>query len=97
MDDSKVRERAEAHGNAVVAGDLRRAAADLTDDAKAQAPGVMKQIPQPASEAAIEEVRAEGDEYVARIRYSKGDESTTVASRWGERDGEPKIIDLRVE
>ena len=96
MDENSVREHAEAHGQAVVDGDLRRAAGDLTDEAKQQAPNVMKQLPRPASGAAVTSVTASDDAFVAIIEYSGENHSATVESRWVDRGGRPMIEDMKV-
>jgi hypothetical protein len=96
VDENTVRERAQAHGNAVVGGDLGRAGADLSGEARMQAGDVMKQLPRPVTSAEVTAVAVEGDEAVARIRYSGENQETDVESRWAERAGEPKIISLAV-
>ena len=96
MDEAAVREHAQAHGDAVVNGDLRRAAQDLGDEAKAKAPAVMGKLPQPVTGASVESVEAAGDQFVALIRYSGKETSATVESRWADLDGRPTIVDLEV-
>lgn len=96
MDEAQVREHAEGHGQAVVAGDLRRAGADLTKEVMSQAGEVMKNIPSPATSAEVKEVRKEGEEYVAVILYAGDDASVNVESRWVDRDGRPMITNLTV-
>jgi hypothetical protein len=96
MDESAVRDAAQSHGDATVAGDLRAAGKDLTPAAMAQAGGVMKQMPQNLDGAEVAAVQLEGDEAVVTIKYSGGGDSATVLSRWGEIEGELKILDLQV-
>ena len=96
MDEDTVRRQAEAHGRATVEGDLRAAGSDLTQDALPAASEVMKKMPTSLSSSAIESVASEGDEYVVLIRYSGEDGDAVVESRWAERDGRPKIVDLKV-
>lgn len=96
MEEETVRQHAEAHGRATVEGDLRTAGSDLTHDALPAAGEVMKKMPKSLSGSAIDSVRAEGDEYVVLIRYSGEDSDAVVESRWAERDGRPKIVDLKV-
>ena len=96
MDETTVRERAEIHGKATVSGDLRTAGADLTKEAMAQAPAVMKAMPATLESCEVTSVHAEGDEVVAQIRYSGSGQEATVESRWADRDGSPKIVDLKV-
>ena len=113
VDEATVRQHAQAHGDAVVAGDLRldgrpafgsvgalerlaAAGSDLDGEALAQAGEVMKQLPRTLSAAEIESLELEGDTATVRTRYSGDEGSGVVESRWEERDGRPKIVDLRV-
>lgn len=96
MDETSVREHAEAHANAVREGDLGRAASDLTDEAKQQAPTVMKALPRPVTATSVEGVTAQGDAYVAHILYSGENSKATVASRWVEESGRPMIASLEI-
>ena len=96
MDENLVRQHAEAHGQATVAGDLKRAGSDLTPEAMAQAPAVMRQMPSPLTASEITGVSGSGDEFVATIRYVGEGGEVLVESRWAERDGRPKITNLQV-
>ncbi|MDQ4144153.1 MAG: hypothetical protein M3198_10505 [Actinomycetota bacterium] len=96
VDENTIRQHAEAHGQAVVAGDLRKASSDLNDEAKQQAPTVMKSLPRPTTSASVEDVTAEGDAFVARILYSGENSKATVASRWVEENGRPVIASLEI-
>lgn len=96
MDEGTVRDRAEAHGKATVAGDLRVAGADLTKEAMAQAGDVMKAMPDPLESSEVTSVQADGDEFVAQIRYAGGGSESLVESRWADREGSPKIVALKV-
>ena len=58
MDESTVKQHAEAHGNAVVAGDLRTAGADLTPEVASQAQAVMGKLPRPTTGAEVLKVEA---------------------------------------
>jgi hypothetical protein len=95
MDQETVRLHAQAHGDAVVANDLRKAGSDLTPEAQKQAPAVMGQLPRPVASADVITVEDKGDEYLATIRYA-GDSTVIVESRWTERDGRPMIVSLDV-
>lgn len=96
MDESSVKQHAEAHGNAVVAGDLRTAGSDLTKEAAAQAPAVMGKLPRPATAAEILKVESSGDTTVVHILYKGPDSEATVVSTWADRDGTPKIVNLEL-
>jgi hypothetical protein len=94
MEESAVRERADAHGQAVVAGDLNRAGGDLTKAAMAEAGSVMKSLPTPVTGAEVESVESAGDGFVVLIRYAGTDSEVIVRSRWIDEDGTPKIAEL---
>lgn len=94
MNEDDVRKHAEEHGQAIVAGDLRRAGEDLTEEARGQAGAVMGSMPRPVTAANIESVRTDGDEFVVRIRYSGEDSEAMVDSRWADRDGRPMVVEL---
>ena len=96
MDESVIRSRAEAHGKATVAGDLKAAGADLDRSAYAAAGEVMKKMPEGLSASEVTDVRSEGDGATVTIRYTGTSGSADVESVWAEREGEPKIVDLKV-
>ncbi|MGI8775494.1 MAG: hypothetical protein ACR2KQ_10910 [Actinomycetota bacterium] len=96
MDESVVKERAQAHGDAVVSGDLRAAGADLDGAVMKKAGEVMSQLPKPLTAAEITSVSAEDDSMTVAIGYRGADSIVTVASVWAERGGQPKIIDLSI-
>ena len=96
MDEATVRRHAEAHGQATVTGDLKKAGGDLDKSAYGAAGEVMKQLPGDLSGSEVTEVRDDGDEWVVSIQYSGAADAATVESRWADRDGVPKIVDLKV-
>lgn len=96
MDEDVIRSRAEAHGRATVAGDLKTAGADLDKSAFGAAGEVMKKMPEGLSSSEVTGVTIERDQAVVTIRYTGSDQSADVESTWSERDGEPKIVDLKV-
>jgi hypothetical protein len=96
MEEETVRRLAETHARATVAGDLKAAGRDLTQDALPAAGAVMKQMPKSLAGSSIDSVRAEGEDYVVLIRYSGEDSDALVESRWAEHEGRPRIVDLKV-
>ena len=98
MDEAVVREHAETHGQAMVDGDLRRAASDLTPDAQAEAPAVMREIPRSLDAAEILSVEGtDGGACVSRIRYSGEGKTVVVSARWEDVGGRPMIVALALE
>lgn len=96
MDEGSVREHAHQHANAVMSGDMGSAARDLTDEGKAAAPTVMKDMPRPVTSVDVTKLEQDGERYVAHIAYRGEDAEHVVASHWEDRDGRPMIVDLRV-
>jgi hypothetical protein len=94
MDEATIRQRAEAHGGAVVKGDMRSAGKDLSPEAVAQAPEVMKNLPKQLERATVIRIREEDSAYDTYISYEGPDSEVIVVSRWEERDGEPTITNL---
>jgi hypothetical protein len=94
MDETTVRESANAHAQAMVAGDLKRAGSDLSPDAVESAGTVMKSMPRPITDAEIVSVSADGDAMVCTIRYLGSESEALVASHWQDVNGEPKIVHL---
>ena len=96
MDEAKVREHAQAHGQAMVDGDLRKAGGDLTPEVQAKAGDVMKDFPRKVETAEVVSIAGAGDDYVVQARYSGEGTEVVVESRWAERDGTPKIVEMKV-
>jgi hypothetical protein len=97
VDEVNVRERAEAHAAANVAGDMALAATDLTEEALATIGPVARRLPRPMTGGEVTRVdRAGDDRFVAEIRYFGADSSAVVESTWIERDGRPMISETRI-
>jgi hypothetical protein len=96
MNDSTVREHAEAHGHAIAAGDLAGAASDLTEAARAKAPAVMKLLPRPVTAAEVTSVELAADAFVVRTSYTGDGGAAIVEAKWVEIDGRPRIVDIEV-
>src|SRR5687767_13574940 len=96
MDEQSVRAHAEANGRALVDGHMRRAGGDLTPEAQAQGPEVMSKYAKKVESAEVVALDVEGEEAVVRALYKGEGKEVTVESRWGDRDGRPKILDMKV-
>jgi hypothetical protein len=96
MDVDTVRDHADQHGRAVVAGDLKRAGSDIATEAQGDAPGVLAAIPKVLESADVVDVVPDGDDALATITYSGEGRDVQVQSRWSERDGRPMIVGLKL-
>jgi hypothetical protein len=97
MEAETVRHHAQAHAEANASGDMARAAADLTDEARANVGPVMRQLPRPITTGEVTNVReADAGQFIVEIRYSGADSSATVESVWIEQEGKPMIAETRI-
>lgn len=96
MEENQVRASADAHAQAIVAGDIGSAVRDLTDRARAQGSDVMKAMPSPLTGAEITGVDSSDEGFLVRIRYAGETDELVVQSRWIEQDGRPMADDLKV-
>jgi hypothetical protein len=96
MDEARLREDADAHGQATVQGDLKTAGSYLDKEAYAAAGQVMESMPKPLEACEVGSVEVDAEQAVVQIRYSGGGEEVVVESRWADRGGSPKIVGLRV-
>ena len=91
MDEAKVRKHAQAHGDAIAAGDFDRAMSDLTEDARAKVGPVAKALPRPVQRAEVVAAEPAGEEFIVRTRYVGAEDEATVEARWAEEEGRPRI------
>jgi hypothetical protein len=96
MDEDAVRAHAEAHGRAVVEGDLRRAASDLGGVARRQAAGVMEHVPKDVSSVEVTMIDNQDRHCIVDTTYSGPTQQAIVRARWEEHDDRPKIVRLEV-
>jgi 5,10-methenyltetrahydromethanopterin hydrogenase len=68
MDTDSVRQHAQAHGDAVVRGDLDAVTADFVPELRPQVPEIAKGLPQPTTSAEVLSVEDAGDHTNVEIR-----------------------------
>lgn len=93
MDPASVRERAEVFRQALVAGDMTRAAEELSRELRANLGELVAILPLPLTEATIERVEVGGSGYVALLHLVGESGSIELQTRWKERDGQPTIVE----
>ena len=92
MDTDSVRQHAQAHGDAVVRGDLDAVTADFVPEMRPQVPELAKGLPRPTTSAEVLSVEDAGDHANVEIRYSGGQDAVTIRSLWEEREGEGRPL-----
>lgn len=93
MNEQAVRERAQAHIDALMAGDVDRAVTAFSDGLRHNLGPIMAQLPLPLTEASIESVEFGGSGYVA-VLHLVGESDVRFQTRWKERDGQPTIVEI---
>jgi hypothetical protein len=93
MDESAVREHAQAMCDALVAGDVDRAIGDFSDELRRNLGEVLALLPLPVSEATIESVERGGSALVVVIRLIGETDDVQVQTRWKDRDGRPRVVE----
>lgn len=93
MDEIVVRERAQALGDALVAGDIGLATTDFSDELKRNLGEVLGLLPLPCSAASVESVELSGSGYNVVLRLVGEGEEVQVQTRWKDRDGNPTVIE----
>jgi hypothetical protein len=93
MDEQAVREHAQAHCDALVAGDVERASAELSDELRSNLGPLLAQLPLPLTEATVESVEQGGTAFIAVLKLVGESEEVRLQTRWKDRDGRPTIVE----
>lgn len=93
MDPQAVRERAQAFCAALVAGDIDRAAEELSQELRTNLGAIVAILPLPLAEATIESVEIGGSGYVAVLHLIGESGEIRLQTRWKDRDGRPTIVE----
>lgn len=94
MDPLAVRERAQAYCDALIDGDIERAAEELSRELRSNLGSLVAILPLPLTEATVESVEVGGSGYVAMLRLVGGAGEIELQTRWKERDGHPTIVEV---
>jgi hypothetical protein len=93
MDPQAVRERAQAYCEALIDGDMARAATELSRELQANLGPLVAILPLPLTEATVESVEVGGSGYVAMLRLVGETSEIELRTRWKDRDGRPTIVE----
>ena len=90
-----VRARAQEVGDSLVAGDVERAIAHLSDELRRNLGEVMALLPLPAVEATIESIERTGSgAHLVVFNVVGESDENQIETRWKDRDGEPRIVEV---
>jgi hypothetical protein len=93
MDEQSVRDHAQAHIEALRAGDIGAASQEMSPELQRHLGELVAMLPLPLTEAAIESVEMTGTGYVSVLRLSGEGGTVRINARWKERDGRPMIVE----
>lgn len=96
MTEDEVRQRAVAVCEALVAGNIDQVIGTLSDELRRNLGEVLALFPLPASEASVGSMNVAGGgaSYVAVLDITGESEQVEVQTRWKDRNGEPRIVEV---
>ena len=78
----------------LVAGNIEGAIERLSDELKRNLGEVVAMLPLPATEATVKSVERGGSSLVVVVRVVSETDEVQLQTRWKDRDGEPKIVEV---
>lgn len=94
MDEQAVREHADAYCAALVAGDVERAAEELSDELRANLGQLVAMLPMPLTTATVESLERTASGF-RTILYLVGETTETrLETRWKNRDDRPVVVEV---
>ena len=94
MDEASTKSCIEAHADAVIRGDLDVLLPDFSAELQPQLSDLAQALPQPTTDAEIQDIEIGDDESVSTIRYSGSDSAVTIRAHWREQGGRPVIVSV---
>jgi hypothetical protein len=93
MDEAAVREHAQAHCEALLAGDIERAAQELSGELRKNLGEVVAMLPMPLTEATVESVERTPTGFLAVLHLVGESKAIRLQTRWKDRNGQPTIVE----
>jgi len=93
MDEAAVRARAQAYLEALMAGDIGKAAEEMSSQLRSNLGPLAAMLPMPLTEATIESVEHTPTGQLVTLHLVGEGGEIRLATRWKEREGRPTIIE----
>lgn len=93
MDPQAVREHAEVYCDALVSGDMERAAESLSRELRANLGSLIAILPLPLTEATVVSIDVGGSGCVVVLRLVGETGEIGLQTRWKDREGVPTIVE----
>lgn len=94
MDEQAVREHAQAQCDALLAGDIDGATAQLSNELRSNLGHVVALLPLPLTAATVDTVERTGTGYLAVLHLVGETDEVRLQTRWKDRDGRPTIVEV---
>lgn len=94
MDEQAVRDRAGAICDALVAGDIERAAEDLSKELHANLGQLVAMLPMPLTTAEVESIERTASGFRAVLHLVGETDETRLETRWKDRDGRAVVVEV---
>lgn len=94
MDEQAIRSSARAVGDALVAGDVEAILALLSDELQRNPGEIVQLLPLPATDVDVVSVDRPAASWVVVLRVAGETADTELQTRWKERDGQPRIVEV---
>jgi hypothetical protein len=93
MDEQAVREHAQAHADALLAGDIGKAAEEMSRELQHNLGPIVAMLPMPMTEASIESIESTPTGYKVVLHLVGEGGDLRLETRWKDRDGRPTIVE----
>lgn len=94
MEEQAVREHAEAQCEALLAGDIERAAEQMSNELRSNLGQLVAMLPMPLTGATVESIERTGSGFRAVLHLVGEATETRLETRWKDRDGRPVIVEV---
>lgn len=93
MDEAIVREHAQTTCDALLAGDIGKAAEEMSRELRANLGQLVAMLPMPMTEATVESVEHAATGFLVVLHLVGDGGEIRLETRWKERDGRPTIVE----
>jgi hypothetical protein len=93
MDEQAVRQHAQATCDALLAGDIGKAAEQMSNEVRSNMGPIVAMLPLPLTKASIESVDSTPTGYKAVLHLVGEGGTLQLETRWKDRDGRPTIVE----
>lgn len=94
MDEQTVREHADAHCQALLAGDVELASQELSNELRANLGQLIAMLPMPLTAATVESIERTASGFRVVLHLVGESAETRLETRWKDRDDRPVIVEV---